>query len=489
MQKKLMREFGGMLMELLLMLVIIGSLLPFIYRQNTRKKEAMENAAVAAEMTEIKTAVERYVEEQGSVLKGSLGGKVYSLSFSDLYQYGLSSAIHHMNKYGQLYSVKLRKITANNGVSTIKGLVYATGGEMDFMQRRRISNYTGPGGGIIEDGLILGGSGSWVETCNEWNLKVATGTVVLRTTSQQESYTFVRRDSDSEIDATMATDLVILNRDIHDVSYVSAKAVEINGTLSLNSLRIDDEFGNDYEPAFKTFEVRNQATENSDDVPLFIRLNILKNVNVAGSMQLYKGINSPSAALKIQNAVYLNGYLNVEHLKAYDFTVDSLEICKNGSSCDDGDKIYDLTVRSLISYKQLAFQYLKAPYMKVKGPSLKINSGGGVYDINDKSERKITQAEVRLYDTVLMRLNECVLYNRNCPDESNFVLQKDTTGDGYNDFQITFENMLKELKADCSTEFYAANDEDKEKKIQSIKVSEIIRCIEQLMLQFETDGD
>ena len=100
-------QSGSMLVELLLSVALAMLIIPFVFKYQRNAIERRENIEITKQMTEIQTALERYIIDNREKLLTTYGRNITRVEISDLEKYGLSDGI--INDENVKYQLRIIK--------------------------------------------------------------------------------------------------------------------------------------------------------------------------------------------------------------------------------------------------------------------------------------------------------------------------------------------------------------------------------------------
>ncbi|MHA1550076.1 MAG: shufflon system plasmid conjugative transfer pilus tip adhesin PilV [Alphaproteobacteria bacterium] len=426
MQMRLMREKGRMLLEVLLVLVIIAGLLPFIYRQNMKKKENLENATVAAGILKVKSVFETYLEEKAGVFDSATTTQTKVIDFKELYEFGLPESVKQKNRFDMKYILVAQRKILSLSQPQIRGLILAIDGNLPLLQERKIANLLGPQGGYIEDNFIYGSHQSWMMPLADWALKDSLNGVVVRTevTADTEGYIY-RKDTNQKQNHEMHTNLYMGYHNIENIGMLKTESIQVFESFSLFQA-IEESTSGDDGQGITVLELQNtekdvdldncKDDEEESSCPTIQsieagEINIMGNALIEGDLK-----NEEEGTLFVKEEIVLDGELNVdEEFSVYRAKINNIEIQQGG--VDEDMPLYDFKAKNTkIDKLQISnLQVLNGVFESVAG--LK-----NVHPIGCETGNcpRITETELKVKDIVLQDLNRWIYSNRtDCEETEN----------------------------------------------------------------------
>ncbi len=459
--KTLKRLYGGMLLEMLLMIVVLGSILPFIYRQNIAKNENIENAAVASDLVRIKLAVENYI----SLIDPHqmTDGQVRDVDIPTLYDYGLPSSISRVNKYDQPYYIKIKKVTNPKGDSYIYGFAYVLRkAKSTVLKSFDVLKFTGPSGGVLEDGFIVGAGGAWMENPVSWGIPESLhGAVFIRISPAVENQIYIVRNGNVS-ERTMMTDLVLLYKDIKDANLINGSVLntpilKFKGPVSEKEYNIDSLLLE----GISSDDINIRAyIENMTATNLVVNGNIY--LNGAGN---FGGNTIEAKILENVGSINISSLMDNEGLWIYADKLDCIE--RYNRSYNNGLKSYITSASAYFYNKNVKIEELNTYLFSYTfDPD---NSPYSMESIDNTNGNMVTMSNTKLRDITLSKINTCFSTDTNIRSHCDMP----------NDEQ--FNNLKRMLMCCQSSMNYGECYEAKagnENSIKNVTLGEILTCLE-----------
>ncbi|MDR2685462.1 MAG: hypothetical protein LBB23_01660 [Rickettsiales bacterium] len=208
------KERGSSLLELLMLIAIFMSLLPFIYRQAASRETLRLAAEQTAHLATARDALTEYIEANESRLANFTGAAVYQVRTGELAQFGYTDDKSHPIR------ARVMKARDAGGRSYLQGVIIAeTRGQTPLMTRQ-VALAGGERAGFVSGERVYGAFGTWEQPLKIWNAKIKGEGLVLGTPVVQKRGDYLARvPTGRTIDSTMLSDL---NLDSHDLKNVGA---------------------------------------------------------------------------------------------------------------------------------------------------------------------------------------------------------------------------------------------------------------------------
>lgn len=222
-------QHGSMLVELLMTVALVAIIMPFIFRYQQSAITRAENIAIADNMTEIQSALERYILDNREQLLNTVGRNIVRVNMADLVEYGASVDLADSEEY----QLRILKSNDLNGRATLQGIVVFSSDEISPMRTREIVALGGDSMGFIEGNRAYGTFGAWRANTLDMGIDTTGGIVELTDVNRDNALYLWRVPSDSASDATMLSGLNLGGHDITNASFFNAYSAQFDETLTL----------------------------------------------------------------------------------------------------------------------------------------------------------------------------------------------------------------------------------------------------------------
>lgn len=256
---------GGMLVELLMSVAIVSVVLPFLFRYQQDSIIRAENIAVARQMQDVQTVLERYIVINRDQLLVVAGKSIIRVDVKDLIEYGLPETI--VEKYGDKYQLRILKSSDATGQATLQGVVVLSDDSISPMRTREIVSTGGADMGFVEGTHAYGTFGAWHADTIELGVNATNGIVGTTAVNRDNALYFWRLPSDDSSDATMLSALNLGGHDITNVSrfdVYSAGFDEILESINIAANRVVFSNRTTIDSAFETKSATCSGTLSSD---------------------------------------------------------------------------------------------------------------------------------------------------------------------------------------------------------------------------------
>ena len=309
---------GGALVELLMCVAIAAVVLPFLFRYQMRAAARAENIAVAAQMSQLSDALERYMTENRDDFLRTVGRNITRVNLSDLVAYGVPDDFVRDN--GDRYQLRVLK-NGSGDTATLQGVVIMSAGDISPMRTREIASVGGHLG-VIDATRAYDVFSTWrtsaVDIGAHGNAIVAT-TDVRRGAAQY----LWRVPSENAADATMSSALNLGGHDVINVAFTDTDSATFDETLSLGVGAVD------------TLTFHNRTTIDATY--------LTDGATVSGTL------SSDSRTMEIADTLSLSDTAKFSSFTVGDFWVTNLRLA--GLSVDATDEDGD-TIPSLLKVNQ-----------------------------------------------------------------------------------------------------------------------------------------
>lgn len=222
-------QHGSMLVELLMTVALVAIIMPFIFRYQQSAITRAENIAIADNMTEIQSALERYILDNREQLLSTVGRNIVRVNMADLVEYGASVDLADSEEY----QLRILKSNDLNGRATLQGIVVFSSDEISPMRTREIVALGGDSMGFIEGNRAYGTFGAWRANTLDMGIDTTGGIVELTDVNRDNALYLWRVPSDNASDAMMLSGLNLGGHDITNTSFFNAYSAQFDETLTL----------------------------------------------------------------------------------------------------------------------------------------------------------------------------------------------------------------------------------------------------------------
>ena len=222
-------QHGSMLVELLMTVALAAIIMPFIFRYQQSAITRAENIAIADNMTEIQSALERYILDNREQLLNTVGRNIVRVNMADLVEYGASVDLADSDEY----QLRILKSNDLNGRATLQGIVVFSSDEISPMRTREIVALGGDSMGFIEGNRAYGTFGAWRANTLDMGIDTTGGIVELTDVNRDNALYLWRVPSDNASDAMMLSGLNLGGHDITNTSFFNAYSAQFDETLTL----------------------------------------------------------------------------------------------------------------------------------------------------------------------------------------------------------------------------------------------------------------
>ena len=209
-------ERGGMLVELLMSVAIVSVVLPFLFRYQQDSIMRAENIAVAREMQDVQSALEKYITINHDRLLLTAGKSITRVEIDDLAEYGLPDSV--VSERADKYQLRILKSSDATGQATLQGVVVMTDDSISPMRTREIVSVGGENMGFVEGTHAYGTFGAWHTDTVDLGIGATNGIIGTTSVNRDNALYLWRIPSDEPSDATMLSALNLGGHDIVNAS-------------------------------------------------------------------------------------------------------------------------------------------------------------------------------------------------------------------------------------------------------------------------------
>ena len=226
-------QHGSMLVELLMSVALAAIIMPFIFKYQQGVVQRAENIAITKQMSEIQSALERYIFDNREKLLNTVGRNITRVNLSDLAQYGLGADL--VGDTSGQYQLRVLKSNDVENRATLQGIIVFSSDEINPMRTREIVAIGGGEMGFIEGNRAYGTFGAWRADTIDLGLNISDGIVETTAVNRDNALYLYRVPTDSQSDATMQSALNLGGHDITNASFFDTDAAEFSETVTLGS--------------------------------------------------------------------------------------------------------------------------------------------------------------------------------------------------------------------------------------------------------------
>lgn len=222
-------EFGGMMLEILLSLAIAAAALPFVMRELGGRAHRAENVRIARDIDITKNALERYMIAHKLELLEPTGRIVTRVKIQDLSEYG------NIPKDYDKFQARIIKSRDRGGNSVLSGMVIYNSSDISPLRTREISEMGGESAGFVDNNQAHGAFGTWRSRTNVFDAQFGKDSIVEGTKTILSGGGFLWRvPSKNQLDASMASDLLMGGNDINNILSMDVYSSDFTEILKAN---------------------------------------------------------------------------------------------------------------------------------------------------------------------------------------------------------------------------------------------------------------
>ena len=214
-----------MLIELLLSVALAAVIIPFAFKNQQNAATRAQNIAITNQMSQIQTALERYIVANRPELLKTIGRNITRVDIADLGEFGLADAI--VSEGNEKYQLRILKSSDGIGQSTLQGIVVRVSDDITPLRTREIVNLSGGSMGFIDETTAYGTFGTW--HADTIDLDIDTTNAIVETTkvNRDDALYLWRVPSQNPDDAKMLSALNLGGHDIKNAKFINAEFAEI----------------------------------------------------------------------------------------------------------------------------------------------------------------------------------------------------------------------------------------------------------------------
>ena len=270
-------QHGGMLVELLMSVAIVSVVLPFLFRYQQNSIMRVENIAIARQMQDVQTALERYIMINRDKLLTVAGKSITRVDIGDLLEYGVPDSIVSDN--ANKYQLRVLKSSDATGQATLQGVVIMSDDSISPMRTREIVAVGGGDMGFVEGTHAYGTFGAWHTDTIDLGIDATNGIVGTTAVNRDNSLYLWRIPSEDSSDATMLSGLSLGGHDITNAARFDVSAAGFDETLQSVSIAAN-------KVVFANRTTIDSAFETKNATCVGALTSDAKNMEIAGALTL-----------------------------------------------------------------------------------------------------------------------------------------------------------------------------------------------------------
>ncbi|MBQ8042245.1 MAG: type II secretion system protein [Alphaproteobacteria bacterium] len=229
---------GSMLVELLLSIALAAIIIPFAFKNQQNAAIRAQNIAITNQMSQIQTALERYIVANRPELLKTVGRNITRVDIADLAEFGLADTI--VNEGDKKYQLRILKSSDGIGQSTLQGIVVRVSDDITPLRTREIVNLSSGSMGFIDETTAYGTFGTWHADAIDLDLDVDNAIIETTKVNRDETLYLWRVPSQNPDDAKMMSALNLGGHDIKNTTFINAEFTEISEYTTVNKIVSDN---------------------------------------------------------------------------------------------------------------------------------------------------------------------------------------------------------------------------------------------------------
>ena len=230
-------QCGSMLVELLLSIALAMLVIPFIFDYHQTAVVQAENVAIAKQMSDIQTVLERYIIENRENLLRTVGKNITRINIDDLYDYGLSPMVL---ENADKYQLRILKSADTTGSATLQGVVVYTDSDITPIRTREIVNMGGGNIGFVDGAHVYGAFSAWRNDVADMGINASDGIVGTTSVQRDNALYLWRIPSEDPTDATMMSAFNLGGHNIENTTFFNASSGQFAETLTSKTAAAHD---------------------------------------------------------------------------------------------------------------------------------------------------------------------------------------------------------------------------------------------------------
>ncbi|MFQ6739666.1 MAG: hypothetical protein ACLRFJ_03300 [Alphaproteobacteria bacterium] len=263
---------GGIMAELLLSVALAMMAVPFIFKYQQDAITRAENIEIANQMTNIQTALERYISVNRENLMKTVGKNITRLEMRDLEMYGVDSGI--IDDTHDKYQLRILKSFDSNNQATLQGVVVYSDSEITPLRTRQLVAMGG-NMGFVDGTRAYGAFGAWRTDTVDLGISDTNGIIQTTQVKRDNALYLWRVPSGDAQDATMLSSLSLGEHDLTNVKFLDITSLYLDeklnvGTIAANQIifenrtNIDSTFSTDMATVFGSMSSDSRGLDVTD---------------------------------------------------------------------------------------------------------------------------------------------------------------------------------------------------------------------------------
>ncbi|MBP3397416.1 MAG: hypothetical protein J6K82_00620 [Alphaproteobacteria bacterium] len=242
---------GSILVELLLSVALASVIIPFVFQYHQDSVTRAQNIAIANQMSDIQSALERYIVANREDLLRPVGRNITRVSVSDLAPFGVPESI--LDAGDDKYQLRILKSSDSVGGATLQGVIVRVSDDVSPMRTREIVNLSGGTMGFVDGTHAYGTFGAWHTDAVDLGVDIDNGIIETTSVNRDNALYLWRIPTQNADDAKMMSALNLAAHDIKNTKFLNAefsdfseillaKEIVTNDLIFQNRTTIDQEY-------------------------------------------------------------------------------------------------------------------------------------------------------------------------------------------------------------------------------------------------------
>lgn len=215
---------GGMLVELLLSVALAAIVIPFVFKYQHNAIERTQNIAIAKEMNDIQSALERYMIANRENLLKPVGRNITRVEISDLLSFGMPQQV--ITDMADLYQLRIVKSSDAGGNASLQGIVVRTADDVTPLRTRAIVGLSGGTMGFIDGTHAYGTFGAWHTDTIDLGSGIDNAIIETTAVNRDSALYLWRIPTKNPDDAKMMSALNLSGHDIVNTKFLNANTLD-----------------------------------------------------------------------------------------------------------------------------------------------------------------------------------------------------------------------------------------------------------------------
>ena len=229
---------GSMLVELLLSVALATVIIPFIFRYHQNSVTRAQNIVIANQMSDIQSALERYIVANRPELLRAVGRNITRVSLAELEPFGVPESV--MEAGDDMYQLRILKSGDFVGGATLQGVIVRVSDDISPIRTREIVNLSGGEMGFVDGKHAYGTFGAWHTDAVDMGIDFDNAIIETTSVNRDNALYLWRIPTQNSDAATMMSALNLAAHDIKNTKFLNANFADFSEMLNVEKIVTND---------------------------------------------------------------------------------------------------------------------------------------------------------------------------------------------------------------------------------------------------------